>query len=43
MTRVAREIYNEGVAEGKIEGKREDIKNYLDAKFGFDSIELQKK
>jgi len=28
---------------GKIESKREDIKDYLDAKFGFDSIELQKK
>ena len=55
MTRVAREIFNEGVAEGKVEGRvegkvegmldksRQVICDYLDARFGFDSMELQEK
>jgi len=47
MTRVGRELYNEGIAEGRVEGKistkKEDIKDYLDARFGFESLELQEK
>jgi hypothetical protein len=51
MTRVAREIFNEGVAEGKVEGRvegrlnnsRQVICDYLDERFGFDSMELQEK
>jgi hypothetical protein len=47
MTRVMREAFNEGVAEGEIIGmlkkSRQVILDYLDAKYGFESIELQEK
>ena len=51
MTRVMREAFNEGVAEGEIKGEiigmlkksRQVILDYLDAKYGFESIELQEK
>lgn len=55
MTKVGRELYNEGITEGMAEGeligiakgkmasRREVIKDYLEAKFGFDSLGLQEK
>lgn len=43
MTRVFQEIYAEGRAEGRVEGKQEVVRDYLDMKFGFDSLELQEK